>query len=89
MDINTRDGHAETDRMPIRNMRPIYRAISDISSTTNQLRFVDLYPEVLLIKKTSRKEDSKKNSGGCNVTLILVVCSIAFFMRLHKLGIFR
>ena len=29
-DIVTRDGHADADRMPIRNMRRIYRAISDI-----------------------------------------------------------
>ena len=28
--VHTRDGHADADRMPIQNMRRIYRAISDI-----------------------------------------------------------
>ena len=28
--VSIRDGHADADRMPIRNMRRIYRAISDI-----------------------------------------------------------
>ena len=29
-EVNTRDGHADADRMPIQNMRCIYRAISNI-----------------------------------------------------------
>ena len=78
MMIGTRDGYADADRMPIRNMRRIYRTISDISTTTNELRFVDLYSEVLLIKKTATKKDFKSFSGGCHVPLILVFCSIAF-----------
>ena len=28
--VQTRDGNADADRMPIQNMRRIYRAISDI-----------------------------------------------------------